>query len=385
MIRGGKIKASQPTNLYRKIKADRIFTGYSFASPGSVLILKEGIVETIIDESDAGEDVEHVDGMITPGFINAHCHTELSHLQNVVPQHTGLVNFVQQVMKQRLIKPDKDESIDAAIQSMYDSGIVAVGDICNSTDSIPHKTNKIYWQNFIEVSGFISATATNRFQDAQKTADAFISAGMNATLVPHAPYSVSDTLFNLLNKSSEGKTITIHNQECEAENEFYYSGMGDMIRLYKELGIDISFHKPTGKSSLQSWRSYFTTQKIIAVHNTCISEDDIDFAKDIIYCICINANLYIENKLPPVPLLVKKKANMVLGTDSLASNNQLSIWNEVQTIVKHFPEVPLESILTWATSNGANALNIQDRYGSFEKGKEPGVVLINDYKSRLFI
>ena len=371
--------------MYRKIKADKIFNGYAFAAPGSVLIIKDGIIETITDERDAGGDIETLEGMITPGFINVHCHIELSHLQHVIPQHTGLVNFVQQVMKQRLARPEKDELIEAAVQSMYESGIVAVGDICNTTDSIPYKTNKIYWQNFIEVSGFVNATAATRFQDAQKTADAFLASGMNATIVPHAPYSVSDTLFNLLNKNSEDKTITIHNQECEAENEFFTSGKGDMKRLYDELGIDISFFKPTGKSSLQSWRSYFTTQKIIAVHNTFISEGDVDFAKEIIYCICINANLYIENKLPPIPMLIEKKAKMVMGTDSLASNNQLSIWNEVQTIVKHFPAVPLESILTWATSNGAEALNIQESYGSFEKGKKPGVVLIKNEKARLFI
>ena len=70
--------------------------------------------------------------------------------------------------------------------------------------------------------------------------------------------------------------------------------------------------------------------------------------------------------------------NIVLGTDSIASNTQLNIYNEIKTIQNYFPEITLEKILQWATLNGAVALGIQDVFGSFEKGKKPGVLVIND-------
>lgn len=70
---------------------------------------------------------------------------------------------------------------------------------------------------------------------------------------------------------------------------------------------------------------------------------------------------------------------MVLGTDSLASNRSLNILDEMKTIQKNFPEIPLDEILQWATSNGAKALQMDDKLGSFEKGKRAGVNLL-DYQ-----
>jgi cytosine/adenosine deaminase-related metal-dependent hydrolase len=116
------------------------------------------------------------------------------------------------------------------------------------------------------------------------------------------------------------------------------------------------------------------------VHNTFTREADILFAEAsphrVFWCLCPNANAYIENCMPPVDLLLKHRAKIVLGTDSLASNHQLSILEEIKTLQVHFPDLLLEEILSWATSNGAGALDCQDQFGSFEAGKYPGIVNI---------
>ncbi|RYZ46146.1 MAG: hypothetical protein EOO14_24930 [Chitinophagaceae bacterium] len=96
------------------------------------------------------------------------------------------------------------------------------------------------------------------------------------------------------------------------------------------------------------------------------------------FCLCVNANQYIEASLPPVEMLRQQGCNLVLGSDSLASNWSLNILDEIQTIRQSFPGIPLEEILTWATSNGAKALGMESLLGSFEKGKRPGVVLLAD-------
>jgi cytosine/adenosine deaminase-related metal-dependent hydrolase len=96
------------------------------------------------------------------------------------------------------------------------------------------------------------------------------------------------------------------------------------------------------------------------------------------FCICANANLYIENRMPPVELLIKNKAEIVLGTDSYSSNWQLSIASEIRTIRKEMKEIPLQLILQWATINGARALERDDVLGSFEPGKKPGIVLLDN-------
>ena len=77
-------------------------------------------------------------------------------------------------------------------------------------------------------------------------------------------------------------------------------------------------------------------------------------------------------------MLLKNECNIVIGTDSLASNHQLNILEELKTISKNFPNIPIETLLQWATINGAKALQMENELGSFEKGKHPGVVLIEN-------
>ena len=404
-ICGCEITFYQFTMLYRKIKGSKIFTGYHFAAADDVLIMQEdGTVEAIVHEKDAGAGIEDFDGIICPGFINAHCHIELSHLKNKIPEHSGLVNFVQEVMKHRNGSiEEKEKAMKLAEEELYESGTVAVGDICNTTDSIPlKKESKIYWHNFIEVSGFVDAAAQKRFDEAKLILDEFEKLtsdykafppfeGMKGglTVVPHAPYSVSKSLFKIINHHSKNATISMHNQESEAEDELYFNKQGQFLNLYKNFSIDIESFAATAKSSLQSWLPYFTNnQKIISVHNTFSNLEDIAFAHqfygndNIFFCLCPNANLYIENKLPPVEMLMQQNCNIILGTDSYASNWSLNIFEEIKTIRNNFPDISLETILQWATINGAKALQIDNVFGSFEKGKKPGVVLIGEEEAK---
>ena len=371
--------------MTRKIKAQDIFNGRTFTGPGYVLVVGEnGVIEAVIPEAESGGGTETVDGIICPGFINAHCHIELSHLKNKIPQHNGLVAFVQKVMMQRgAAAAEKQEAMRLAEKELYDSGTVAVGDICNTTDSLSLKKNSdMYWQNFIEVSGFVEAGAQKRCEEALAVLDTFTAQGqLCSSLSPHAPYSVSEKLFRLINSATANNIISIHNQESPAENELYKNKSGDFLSLYKNFGIDISGFIPTGKSSFGSWLPYFDKrQKIISVHNTFTDQDDLQIlshGNDLLYfCLCPNANLYIENRLPDPELFMKNNRRIVIGTDSYASNTQLNIFEEIKTLRKYFPAIPFEEILRWATLNGSLALGIAGKYGSFEKGKQPGVVLI---------
>jgi aminodeoxyfutalosine deaminase len=377
--------------LYRKYKPGSIFTGSEFLPAGMVLITTEnGVVEAIVPEDLAGDGIMEMAGILSPGFINAHCHLELSHLKGTIEQGTGLVDFVQQVMGKRagaaLVAEEyqafKEQAMKSAVEELLRTGTVAVGDICNNTDSLLVKQNSpLYWHDFIEVSGFVDAGAASRLQAAEEILSQFSnqSSPGKQSLAPHAPYSVSKKLFELLNQKTSHHLISIHNQEAAAENELYQQKSGAFLALYKNLGILIDQFLPSGKSSMQTWVPYFTNdQSIIAVHNTFTTPQDVAAAgKNITYCICINANLYIEKTLPPLPMLMNHNCAIVLGTDSYASNWDLNIMEEITTIRQHFPGIPLKTILQWATLNGASALRIQDRYGSLEKGKQPGLVLID--------
>ena len=377
---------------YRKFQADKIFTGFEFLDPGHVLILDEdGKVMEILAEMDAGEGIERYRGILCPGFINAHCHLELSHLKNTIPPHTGLIPFLLDVVSKR----DHDQSlildcIENAEKEMELEGIVAVGDICNTSITLQSKCkSKIKWNNFIEVLSMKDEKAEANLLHYEGILDAFNGAATNmkSSLVPHAPYSISNKTFEGINNRTGHSIVSMHSQENPAEDELYAKGTGDFIRLFNKLGLAESPFTVSGKSSLQSCLPYFNKQqRIILVHNTFTAAEDIVFALDhakehlsgVHFCICANANRYIENQMPPIDLLMKHKAEIVLGTDSYSSNWQLSIAAEIRTIRKELPEIPLQCILQWATINGARALERDDALGSFEPGKKPGIVLLDN-------
>jgi cytosine/adenosine deaminase-related metal-dependent hydrolase len=379
---------------YLKFKADRLFDGYRFLEDDKVLITdKEGTIRDIIAVDEAGDDVQQFSGILSPGLINCHCHLELSHLKNVIPPHTGLIEFLCSVVTKRNFYPEIiQQEIIKAEKEMYDNGIVAVGDIGNTTDTAEVKSrSKIRWQNFVEVLSFTDEKAEENFAHYKKVAEALETSiqssdiGHRTSLVPHSPYTISPKTFQLINKATKDQVISIHNQEHPAEDELYKTGGGDYLKLFKIFGIDKSPFPVTDKSSIRSVLPYFNNgQTILLIHNTCMTEKDIVWANEyatslglkLVYCICINANLYIENKVPPIDWLMKHNCHIVLGTDSYSSNWQLSIAKEMEAIHKYFPHIPTETILQWATSNGAKALGWGDELGSFEKGKKSGVILV---------
>lgn len=371
--------------MLKYFSADWIF-------PVSTPPIKNGVIAVSLDGeireilmADVAEnrnlEVERYQGVIVPGFINTHCHLELSHLSGQIPEHTGLVKFVQRIIKSRQAD---SEQINTAIQNadaeMFGNGIVAVGDISNQIASKEIKQNsKIYYHTFVEAMGFNPESANAIIDYATGIKNEF--SPLPASVVPHAPYSVSSTLFSLINEAAEkeGTFISVHNQETTDENTFFESKTGGFLELYKFLGLDIAFFEPTEKTSLQTWLPYIKKQKTLLVHNTVSNKADIEFAKqshsDLYWCLCPQANLYIENALPDVNLFIEEGVKITLGTDSLASNHQLNILYEMKTLQQH-KNVAFEKLLLWATFNGAEFLGLNNRLGSIEVGKIPGLNLI---------
>jgi aminodeoxyfutalosine deaminase len=371
---------------FHKYQGDELFTGTEMLSREHVLICNvDGKVEAIVDVNDAGDDVEKLQGIVSPGFANCHCHLELSHMRGLIPEKTGLIDFVFAVVTQRHF-PDEEilQAIEKAEDEMLACGIVAVGDICNNLLTLAQKQKqRLHYYNFVEASGWLPGIAEQRFLRSKQYYEAFLKVAPTA-MVPHAPYSVSNELWKLIAPFYRNKVASIHNQETSFEDELFLKNSGDFVRMYEMMKIDHSFYKPSGKTSLQTYFNRLAdAQQVLLVHNTFTKEEDIAFLKksaeqNVSFCLCVNANQYIESSLPPVELLRKYDCNIVLGTDSLASNWSLSIVDEMKTIQKKFPAIGLTEMLKWATLNGAKALQMDEELGSFEKGKKPGVVLIKD-------
>lgn len=371
---------------YRKFSADQVFDGYQLLHNKVVVFSDNGVVQDVLEKEQAGEDVEQHTGILSPGFVNCHCHLELSHMRGVIPQGTGLVDFVLAVVKQRHF-PEEEilTAISTAEVEMKEAGMVAVGDICNTVYTIALKSkSQLHYHNFIEASGWLPQVANTRLDSAKKLLESFANLeGSPSSIVPHAPYSVSAELWQQLKPLFKNNVVSIHNQESAEEDLLFAGNAGDFTRMYQLLNMDNAHHKATGKSSLQSYFDKMqSATNILLVHNTFITEEDVAFvqrsakAKESFFCLNINANQYIENAVPPIDLLRDYGCTITLGTDSLASNWSLNIMGEIKTIQKFFPSIGLAEMLQWATINGAKALQMDAMLGSFEQGKTPGLVFI---------
>lgn len=331
-------------------------------------------------------------GILVPGFVNTHCHLELSHMKGKVDTGTGLIPFITGVVTQRNASAEQiAEAIEKAEQEMLQGGIVALGDISNTIDTFAVKARgRMRYHTFLEVFDFLQDTGAEKtFADGMAVFEKIkLAAGSACTMVPHAPYSVSKSLFQKINAFNPGSgiTVSIHNQETPPEETLFWEKKGGFLDFYAKFGISLDQFEATGKSSIYyALANMNPNNRTLFVHNTLTQAANIQAAQawspNTFWATCPNANLYIENRLPDYAAFIAAGARMTIGTDSLTSNWQLSILEEMKTIARYQSYVPFETLLQWATLNGAQALGFDDTLGSLEIGKTPGLVLIQGLSS----
>ncbi len=370
----------------KKYTADLIFTLTSEPLKEHVITTDDNGTILKIDalsNHDSGS-VKSYNGIITPGFINTHCHLELSHMKGLVDTGTGLLEFIENVVKYRDFPQEQIlDAIARADQEMYDGGIVAVGDISNKTDTATTKRkSKINYYTFVEMFDFMQSSMTEATIQQYKSVFEGHSDenGNKKSFVPHAPYTVSEGLYeHIRNENYQYDTVSIHNQETPHEDEFFLQKTGGFIDFYKQFGFSLDKFEATGQTSIHhAMKQMNAMVKTLFVHNTLTTADDIAKAHDwnfnTYWATCANANLYIENRLPNYKAFVNANAKMTIGTDSLTSNWQLSILEEMKTIKKYKSFLPFEALIAWACKNGAEALGYADSLGTIEVGKKPGLV-----------
>ena len=373
----------------RKISADYVFPVNTAPIKNGVVVVDNKGKILSIDQREYHDaaSLELHKGILVPGFVNTHCHLELSHMLGKVDTGTGLIPFITNVVSYRDV--DQDLIMEAIVkgdQEMYDNGIVAVGDISNKADTAATKTkSKIRYYTFVEMFDFLQdAGAQGEFDKYKAVYEAHSNSnGNQKSAVPHAPYTVSPTLFGMINELNEtNRTISIHNQETPPENELFQKKTGGFVDFYTGFGISLDNFSVKGKTAIHyALENLDASQRTLFVHNTLTTEADIQAAhawnNQVYWATCPNANLYIENRLPNYQNFLNQKAKMTIGTDSLTSNWQLSIIEEMKAIAQYQSYVPFETLLQWATINGAEALGMEATIGTLEKGKTPGLNLLS--------
>lgn len=371
----------------RKITAKKVYTVTGEpVSNGVVVVDQKG---RILDISEAGShdpsSLENYPGILVPGFVNAHCHLELSHMFGRVDSGTGLISFITKVVS---FRQEEEEVISDAIrkaeQEMLKNGIVAVGDISNAPHTFAQKSlGNLHYYTFVEMFDFLQEDRAEEFFGQYIAVYDKLEASEKShkSVVPHAPYTVSQNLFRRMAEfNSTGKvTVSIHNEEMEDENALFLDGTGNLEAFFAKFGFDISNFEPSGTTSLMHAIKYLDPQqRTLFVHNTLTTSEEVRLAQEwsdeVYWATCPNANLYIENRLPMYQDFMDHNARMTIGTDSLTSNWQLSVFEEMKTIARYQSYVSFETLLEWATINGARALGFEDTLGSIEPGKTPGIV-----------
>jgi aminodeoxyfutalosine deaminase len=386
-------KSLDSTNLkmnpmFRKISAQYVYTGSGkVLKRGIVVVNSNGTVVEVIDTQGNLTEMaglEFYDGILVPGFVNVHSHLELAHLHQKIAPHKGLIRFIIDVGRFRAV-PVTQTAIRQADRTMYQNGIVAVGDISNTTDSFEVKAQShIRYITFAEVFGAQESVAEEKIRAGQQLVEKLRALRLPGFLAPHAPYSVSPKMWQLLVADARNlqSIWSIHNQEAEEENLLFEKKEGafcDFLRLFTTEFMD---WETNGKTSPEHCLPYYTeSRRTLLVHNTFTTAHDIEVLKPhkekFVWVLCPNANLYIENRLPDVAMLAGSGIPIAIGTDSLASNHGLSILEEMKTLQGSFPSISLNELVQWATLNGARALGLETELGSFEVGKNPGINLVS--------
>jgi cytosine/adenosine deaminase-related metal-dependent hydrolase len=371
----------------------RFSAQYIFTNEG--LPLKRGVVTADDDGNITSVDdtggtliekgsVEFHNGIIIPGFVNCHCHLELSHMKNQIPPGTGLAEFLRQF---RIIRETGAEnmpsSASAADNDMYREGVVLCADICNTRLTFDlKKKSRIKYINLLEVFGIDPEKADRRMNEIVQLYNIARDYGIPSWIVPHSVYSLSLQLFSLLRaKTASNKITSIHFMEAEDEKLFLKDHCGPIRESYKESRLGIEGLETVEDHASAILDEITPSGSLILVHNTFADRTTIRKVKkrgNLFWCLCPNANLYIEDHLPPLDLLLKENCRIVTGTDSLASNNRLSILEELKTLHRYFQSVPLQDLILWATLNGAKALGEDAEFGSIRPGKKPGLLLLQD-------
>ena len=361
--------------------------------------IRNGYIE--FDENDgtitavgACEDTsveEFYEGAIVPGFVNSHCHVELSHLHRKFRKGTGMAGFIDQINELRdwAGRDKKAELVKEWMDKMWEDGVSAMADISNDDSSFDVKaSHKMYTRTFLEVFGSEPYMCEEVMADVAGLHKIAAEKGLDAAPTPHSCYTMSPQLLSASAAAGlEDGYISYHSQESQEEEDLLMSGTGAMYE--NRVRNNMSTPPVTGESSLKYFIDRLAdvvpapyAQHILLVHNVCLKQDDIDAAKkvmnNVFWAVCPLSNIFIHNTLPPIPLMVENSLAITVGTDSLSSNDDLSMIREIECLHKNFPEVSMNEIFKWASLNGARFLSKDREIGSLALGKKPGIVLVTD-------
>lgn len=375
----------------RRFSAKYIYTnvGSEPLRNGFVEVSDDGVVMSVGTVSDISAEENFYDGALVPGFVNTHCHLELSYLKGKFRKGTGMAGFIDQInaMRDTSSMEKKKADIEYWMDLMWRRGVSAMADISNCSDTFECKSKSpLYTRTFLEVFGTEPEDCGKVMSDVlelQKVAEGY---HLDAAPTPHACYTMSPELVTAVSREGlKSGFLSYHSEETQEEEDMLISGAGAMWENRKAAGMSVP--PVTGKSSLLYFIDRLKAahpapfdEHILLVHECCMNDEGAKAVKEVMrnayIALCPCSNIFIHNALPPVEMMRKQGLKLTVGTDSLSSNDDLDIVRELYCLQENFPDVPLAEMFVWASRNGAEFLG-KNELGVIDEGKRPGIVFID--------
>lgn len=328
-----------------------------------------------VTTSDQKNDIDASFDVIIPGLINAHCHLELSDLSKPIERGANFTAWIRSVIRHRQQRQTTDEqAVQRGLRESRQQGIIAIADITQSASQVP---GVIPFREIICFNNDEQEINT-RLQTCQRDIDASVNAGIS----PHAPYSVSPMAYEQAIRLAEHKRIPVatHLAETREELEFLSHQTGPFREMLEQFGLwrPGILHEP--RTPQDYLRPLANVPSGLIVHGNYLEEASIDFLAtqphlSVVYCPRTHA--YFGHAPHPWRKLLARGINVTLGTDSRASNPDLSIWNELKFLHTRHSGLNIADLLPLSTTNAAGALHIPELKGTLEKGDPATFTAIN--------
>jgi cytosine/adenosine deaminase-related metal-dependent hydrolase len=332
-------------------------------------------------------DLGHV--AILPALVNAHTHLELSYLHKRVPPSTSFNEWVMALMTlRRSSELGPSPIVDAArlaISRARAAGTGLIGDVSNTLITVALLRELAMPAHvFYELIGFGHADTTGRVREARAGAEAagIDGGGVRVSLAPHAPYSVSSSLFQAIRLDVDAHpnaVTTVHLGESAAEVELLRHGTGPARVMLEQLGAWTDGWQIPGMSPTEYLTGLgFLEAHTLVVHGVQFDRDDVARVKAAGSTLvsCPRSNAYVGVGGPPLESFYASGIPVAFGTDSLASVADLNMFAELAEAHRIAPGVPARELLRSATLVGARALRFDEDYGSIEIGKRAALIAV---------
>jgi cytosine/adenosine deaminase-related metal-dependent hydrolase len=355
----------------------------------ATVIVEDGVIADITTRQQPAEFALG-DVALIPGLVNAHTHLELSDLTQPLEQATPFTSWVRKLIGHRRTRTTSPvEAMLMGLEESKKAGVVAIGDILSGQaldegkfpEAVFHASRGLYANYFYEVIGFKSSSIENALsqyspfaveqEDRRPVLEDFTIA-----VSPHAPYSVHPALIGELTDRSN--LIAMHLSETRSELEFLDRQTGEFRQMLEDFGVWEEGVVAKGSKVLNYLEMLEGRRRVLVVHGNYLTDEELVYLSEfqhpdwsvmsVVYCPRTHA--YFGHEEHRFREMLNMGINVCLGTDSRASNPDLSVYEEVKFLKRRYPDMDSRELIGMATWRGALALGLEKKLGTIEVGKQ---------------